>query len=486
MHPSSIPVNIARITTKLFEAQANEGTLAQYLLTATGLSLATLACSPPVDAVFDTHPQVPTVVTAEWTTPFPAKAWIEYGLDGQLDQVTPPSDSCDQTHEMSVLGLKAGREYSMRAVAQSSNGTIVYGRTQTISLEPPPEDLPQFNVSCPEFSADDPEGFILTSTLGVDNGWAVIVDRDGDPVWFHKADGALSITTTVVGRDQKSILHSQYDVQQRTDLGGTVRINLADPEPKLTATRLAHHDFVELPDDRIGWIQLELGEASIDGETVPIASDRIVEMDEGSSDAESVIFSFLEDYEEPYPTCEHFYADAYGTGAFDWTHANSLMYDDEDDAYFLMSKNLDALFKIDRSSGSLVWQLGGDDTTLQRIGEGSDFHHAHMSHRWDGGILVFDNGYHKSPAQSRVVEYAIDENLGTYEQVWEYPDPSGRFVQLLGDAQRLPDGNTLISWSTAGLITEVNSSGDVVWQAETELGFSTGRVSWLRDLYRLQ
>ena len=64
----------------------------------------------------------------------------------------------------------------------------------------------------------------------------------------------------------------------------------------------------------------------------------------------------------------------------------------------------------------------------ERIGSGSDFHHAHMSHRWNDGILVFDNGYHTSPAQSRVVEYAIDEELGTYEQVWEYPDPSGRFV----------------------------------------------------------
>ena len=184
---------------------------------------------------------------------------------------------------MSVLGLKAGRDYSMRTVAEASNGTKMYGRVQTVSIEPPPEELPQFTVSCPEPSSDAPDGFILTSTLGVDNGWAVIVDRDGDPVWFHKADGALSITTTVVGRDKKSILHSQYDVQQRTDLGGTVRINLADPEPKLTATRLAHHDFVELPDDRLGWIQLELGEAFIDGEKVPIASDRIVEMDEGNS-----------------------------------------------------------------------------------------------------------------------------------------------------------------------------------------------------------
>jgi hypothetical protein len=451
------------------------------------LVLASTACSPQLSATLEVNERVPTVVSLSWTSPVAAQSWVEYGLDGELDQSTPLSDSCNTLHEVPVLGLKAGRSYSFRPVSLTPNGTRLEGKTRTLDLDAEPEGLPGFEITWPEPGQEEPGGFVLTSTLGVDNGWVVILDRDGDPVWFHKADGALSITTTLSGRDHKSILHSQYDVQQRTDVGGTVRMSLVDGESQLTPTHLAHHDFVELPDGQLAWIQLELGTAEIDGETAWVAGDRIVEAPEGSDPGEGhTIFSFLEDYTDPAPGCDHFYADAFGTGAYDWVHANSLMYDDNEGSYYLMSKNLDAVFKIDRSSGQLLWQLGGEESTLELVGEGRPFTHAHMSHRWGDHLLVFDNGYHQYPSRSRVVEYLVDEESGSYEQIWEYSDPSDRFVQLLGDARRLPGGNTLVSWSTAGLITEISPEGDLVWQAEAELGYSTGRVSWFQDLYRLE
>jgi hypothetical protein len=448
--------------------------------------LALLACSP-LSTSIEVNKRVPTVVTLSWTSPLASQAWVEYGLDGELDQSTPVSDSCNTDHEVAVLGLKAGRSYSFRPVSMTPGGTRVEGPVRTVDLAAQPPGLPAFEVSRPDAGEEEEGGFVLSSTLGVDNGWVVILDRDGDPVWFHKADGALSITTTLSGRDHKSILHSQYDVQQRTDVGGTVRMSLADGEPQLTPTYLAHHDFVELPDGQLAWIQLELGTAEVDGEQVSVAGDRIVEAPEGEDPGEgSTVFSFLEDYSDPEPECVHFYADAFGTGAYDWVHANSLMYDDEEGAYYLMSKNLNALFKIDRTRGELIWQLGGEGSTLELVGDGQPFTHAHMSHRWGDSILVFDNGYHQNPSRSRVVEYLIDEENKTYEQVWEYFDPDERFVQLLGDARRLPNGNTLVSWTSAGLLTEIDSEGAVVWQAESELGFSTGRVSWFQDLYRLE
>ena len=61
---------------------------------------------------------------------------------------------------------------------------------------------------------------------------------------------------------------------------------------------------------------------------------------------------------------------------------------------------------------------------------------------------MFDN--HGTPdggvAPSRVVEYALDEVEMTATQVWEYAADSHIFGTYMGNAQRLGDGNTLISW----------------------------------------
>jgi len=106
-----------------------------------------------------------------------------------------------------------------------------------------------------------------------------------------------------------------------------------------------------------------------------------------------------------------------------------------------------------------------------------------MSHFWGDGFLVFDNGYHHEPAHSRVVEYAFDADAGIVEQVWEYWDPMGRFIPLLGDARRLPNGNTLTSWTQAGMLVELTPEGDEVWRIEADVGTMMGRVSYLEELY---
>jgi hypothetical protein len=77
----------------------------------------------------------------------------------------------------------------------------------------------------------------------------------------------------------------------------------------------------------------------------------------------------------------------------------------------------------------------------------------------NGNILLFDNGLDRK--RSRVVE--IDPLRR--EIVWEYtaPEEPDFFTVTRGSAQRLPNGNTLITDSEAGRIFEVTREGDVVW-----------------------
>ena len=66
----------------------------------------------------------------------------------------------------------------------------------------------------------------------------------------------------------------------------------------------------------------------------------------------------------------------------------------------------------------------------------------------NGNILVFDNGRQRS----QVVE--IDP--ATLEVAWRYAPG--------GSAQRLPNGNTLITESDRGYVFEVTREGETVWR----------------------
>ena len=77
-----------------------------------------------------------------------------------------------------------------------------------------------------------------------------------------------------------------------------------------------------------------------------------------------------------------------------------------------------------------------------------------------GNILIFDNGSHRE--YSRIVE--LNPTLG--EIVWEYKaDPRESFFSIMmGGAQKLPNGNILITESVKGHVFEVTRDGPIVWE----------------------
>jgi hypothetical protein len=79
----------------------------------------------------------------------------------------------------------------------------------------------------------------------------------------------------------------------------------------------------------------------------------------------------------------------------------------------------------------------------------------------NGNILLFDNGVFRK--WSRVIE--VDPL--TKEIVWTYGAPNGRdyiYTLARGGAQRLPNGNTLITISNEGAAREVTREGWIVWE----------------------
>lgn len=83
----------------------------------------------------------------------------------------------------------------------------------------------------------------------------------------------------------------------------------------------------------------------------------------------------------------------------------------------------------------------------------------------NGHWLAFDNG-NERPGQhvpySRVVEIDPDR----MEIVWSYADPlpAAFFSAFMGNAQRLPNGNTHVTESSTGRLFEVTPNGELVWE----------------------
>ena len=111
--------------------------------------------------------------------------------------------------------------------------------------------------------------------------------------------------------------------------------------------------------------------------------------------------------------------------------------------------------RISRKTGRITWKLGPPTVSGQ-----------HGPHALaNGNFLIFDNGVHRlddSMPYSRVIE--VDP--ATKEIVWKYQDsPAWNFFSpRMGYAQRLPNGNTLVTESSFGRIFEVTPAGDVVWE----------------------
>ena len=164
---------------------------------------------------------------------------------------------------------------------------------------------------------------------------------------------------------------------------------------------------------------------------------------------------------------------------------------DKGDARFhpkniLMNNYNDLLYIIDHETGKVVWQLGPDYSRypqLQKLGlhingpswsfggqNGGMIHNVHMIPKGlpgAGNILLFNNGGN----YSLVTEF----NPVTMQVVWEY---YGRaigyaeshslahyfFSPAISNAQRLPNGNTLITEGDGGRVFEVTPDCETVWE----------------------
>lgn len=161
----------------------------------------------------------------------------------------------------------------------------------------------------------------------------------------------------------------------------------------------------------------------------------------------------------------------------DYCHGNSVERD-FDGNILISSRNMNEITKIDHATGNIIWRLGGENNQFTFMNDNipDHFHSQHCARRLaNGHILLFNNGNSLPVQMSSAKEYALDEVNKVATLVWyyEHPDVNGVHVygSATGNAQRLPNGNTIINWGLlvpagAGFPnhTEVDANKNIVWE----------------------
>ncbi|WP_049941792.1 aryl-sulfate sulfotransferase [Haloterrigena turkmenica] len=151
----------------------------------------------------------------------------------------------------------------------------------------------------------------------------------------------------------------------------------------------------------------------------------------------------------------------------DWAHINDVEYIDEgqhEGRIMASLRNQDQVVFLDREEGLVEgWTLGSEnDYDVQY-----EQHNPDYIPESQGGpaVLVADS------ENGRIQEFQRED--GEWNRTWEWEDDR---IQWPRDADRLPNGNTLIADSHGNRVIEVNESGDIVWEVGSTLPYEAERL----------
>jgi hypothetical protein len=151
-----------------------------------------------------------------------------------------------------------------------------------------------------------------------------------------------------------------------------------------------------------------------------------------------------------------------GRPAFDYVHANSLQ--QVGNTVVVSFRHLDAVLAVDKTTGNIIWKLGGTTTpqSLTVVGDPKTQtpiggqHYARVLS--DGTLTIHDNNTNNSDPP-RAVRYRIDLVNKTATWVEQVRDPDVPSSPCCGSAQHLSDGSYVMSWGGTPVISEFGPTG---------------------------
>jgi hypothetical protein len=402
--------------------------------------------------------------------------------DGQGHAYNIVSNSQARDHNLTVLGMRPNRTYSMTITARTLDDITLDSAQALQMITPPlPADFPVITL----LTADPTRmarGYTLMDTGRKDGSTAyiVIVDNAAEVVWYFKTD-SLSETERIISgnflsidegsglirliNERGEIVTSLHSAQSHPGTGSSIPIDVAEIHDDVVRHGLFDLFFTSIRDSSrtVDNFPLDESDPTITG-TVNVRDEPIIEFDLDGNVVNR--WDFLDMLK---PTRIGYDGTSGLPAAADWAHVNSVAYDLATDDLIVSLKHQDAVVSFNRGTGALNWILGtpanwqGFEAFLLTP-DGGTFawpYHQHAVELTGNSIIMFDNGNRRASPftgepvvaadanQSRAVEYSVDPDTMTISQVWEWglAEAGEQFyAPFAGDADRSAINTTLITF----------------------------------------
>ncbi|HEY2578602.1 MAG TPA: arylsulfotransferase family protein [Streptosporangiaceae bacterium] len=335
-------------------------------------------------------------------------------------------------------------------------------------------------ASQPPYIFIAPRGYAAKS-LG--KSGLIIVDRDGQLVWFGSPIGGTPLNfTTQQYQGQQVLTWSAGYVNAVGVTYGTSYI--ADSSYRVLATVKAGNGA-----------ETDLHEFNLTPQgTALIAAHRAVSRDLSSlgGPVKGVVLTsiaqeidvatgkvlFEWDSIDHVPLTESHQPLMGGTAKtpYDYFHINSVALAPDGDL-LISSRNTWTIYKVARPGGAIQWRLGGKKSDF-KAGSGATFEWQHDARMPAADRLtLFDNA--SSPpeeGQSRALLLAVDTAAMRVTLKQAYTHPASLLVDNQGSVQLLPDGRVFVGWGAQPYFSEFASDGSLLLDGRLPLNDQSYRA----------
>ena len=308
------------------------------------------------------------------------------------------------------------------------------------------------------------EGYYFISPVQMPDklpGYLAVIDNYGTPVYYRYFTKVLNSfgvqrnnLLSFMGRATTGAMF--YIMDSTYTIIDSVKSKTYKPDP---------HDFIAMKNGHFLFIANDprtMDMSSYGGKTnASVVGGVVQELDQNKN----VVFQWR--------TWDHFQiSDSYAdltVSSVDLIHHNSIDVD-EDGNYFLISRSLNEVTKINGQTGAIMWRMGGKNNQFRFTDTTSVFSMPHDFRKLpNGNFTLFDNGNNRNPPYSRAMEYSIDQVNKVVTLVWSYDADKKVYSSNSGSVQRLPSGNTVVGYGydqSKPAFVEVNPDKSVAFRLD--------------------
>jgi outer membrane protein assembly factor BamB len=160
---------------------------------------------------------------------------------------------------------------------------------------------------------------------------------------------------------------------------------------------------------------------------------------------------------------------------YDYFHLNSIA--EMDDGHLLISaRNTSALYKVDRSSGEILWRLNGKRSDFS-VSSAARFWWQHDARPYGSSVIsVFDNAGPDKEKQSRGLVLSVNTRAKRVELHRALVHPAGFIAGTLGNVQLLRDGGAFIGWGSQSYFSQYAPDGTLILDGQLPVGVRSYRA----------